>query len=94
MSKKERLLACYSDLQKSAVAYYLNPKGKTHQIFFHHAEQTLKRLSDKKIKWFLKEIQKIKKKMVSDQESVQNPLYLSDDLLTLGILLKNVQITF
>lgn len=81
MSQKD-LLNCYTDLNRSAVSLYLNPKGQNHLIFLNHAIDNLK------IKKYKNILVKIQKKLYSKKISEQEIPYLADQILTTGILLK------
>ena len=80
---------CFLDLQRSAVAFYLNPKGKTHQIFLRHAQKILKGIKNKKAKEFSLKISHIEKEAAYPLKNKKKRINLADKILTLGCLLKN-----
>jgi len=91
MSGKElkiNLLNCYSDLQRAAIAFYLNPRGNNHQVFLSHACQILKKVSGRKAKVFGKLIALLAKKV--DLAPENQKINFADKILTTGILIKGL----
>lgn len=85
---KEKYNNCFLDLHRSAVSFYFNPRGKTHQIFLKHARKTLEKMKSVKARHFSKrifQIEKITTRSPKDRTKVKN---LADKMLTLGLLLK------
>ncbi len=85
MSNKILLNNCALDLQRAAQWYYLNPKGKTHQIFLKHARKILSQGCFPQKEKILKELLKIEKELTICPKRNIN---LADKILTLGCLLK------
>lgn len=83
LNNKKDLQNCFLDLKRAATSFYLNPKGKTWQIFLDHA---LKILGEKeKFQKFVIEIEKIKEKApYAGKKEITN---LADEMLTWGILI-------
>lgn len=88
MLSKQNLLAYnfFLDLQRAATSFYLNPQGKTHQVFLNHAQKTLRNFKSKNGKIFSDKLFQIIKNVNYANE--KNRQYLADQILTLGILLK------
>lgn len=85
MSKQKDLQNCFLDLQRAATAYYLNPQGKTYAIFLNHAYKILQK--KKKLAKFARQIKSLERK--SARAAKEEFLNLADEMLTLGLLLKN-----
>lgn len=76
---------CFLDLKRAATSFYLNPKGKTWQVFLDHALKILQ--EKKKFQKFTTKIAEIKEKAnCADEKQVKN---LADEMLTWGILIKS-----
>ena len=78
MSDKTKLLNCYQDLQRAAVALLRYPTGSTHKIFLNHAVSILRELGDSRIKM----IQKVRVKLNSKLDKKR----IADKILTAGLL--------
>ena len=89
MSYKIEYYNCFLDLYRAAASFYLNPKGKNHQVFMRHALEILKGLKEKKAKKFFLRLKKLKKKTSVPIEDKRDVSRLADEILTLGILLKD-----
>ena len=79
------ILNCYSDLYRASYSLAVNPHGQNHLIFLSHAIKNLK------LNKFKKTLVKIQKKLVSKKVLEQEIPYLADQILTTGILLKQIQ---
>jgi hypothetical protein len=84
---KEQFNHCFLDLQRAAVSLSLNPSGKTHLIFLKHAQKILKALKTPEAKNYLSQISQIEKQIPFSGKEKKTK-YLSDKILTLGILMK------
>jgi len=84
MSDKKDLQNCFLDLQRASVSFYLNPKGKSYWIFLNHAYKILK--EKERTAKFAKQIKTIMER--STQAKKEDVINLSDEMLTLGLLLK------
>jgi len=84
--KKDRQ-NCFSDLQRAATAFYLNPKGKTHLVFLKHARKILNKINNRKLNRFSLEISQLEDKISLSSKSQR--IYIADKILTTGILIKN-----
>lgn len=79
---------CFMDLQRAAVSFYLNPRGKNHKIFLTHAKKILDGLKNKKADTFFLKISQLEKEISvfgKDESQIRN---LADKILTTGILFK------
>jgi len=85
---KEKFNNCFLDLQRSAVSFYFNPEGKTHQVFLKHARKILEKTKDKKAREFSARIFEIEKKTLHPPQDKNKRINLADEILTLGCLLK------
>lgn len=85
---KEKFNNCFLDLQRSAVSFYFNPEGKTHQIFLKHARRSLARIRNKKAREFSARIFQIEKKIGHPPQDKDKRTNLADKILTLGCLFK------
>lgn len=79
---------CSLDLQRAATAFYLHPQGKTWQIFLNHALKILQR--EKRLERFARKLGKIKKQAVQAERN--QAINLADEMLTLGVLLKKLDL--
>lgn len=84
MSEKKDLQNCSLDLQRAAVSFYFNPKGKSWRIFLSHAYKIL--AGKKKLEKFAWQLKAIEKKSVGAKRG--EIIYLADEMLTLGVLVK------
>lgn len=89
MSDKQLILHCYSDLFRSANAYYLNPKGTVHLVFLKHARKVLQSMKSNTTVFWLSKLEKIRNSIKDDVCDKENVAKRADEILTLGILLKN-----
>jgi hypothetical protein len=87
-SLKEKFNNCFLDLQRSAVSFYLNPNGKTHQVFLKHARKSLAEIKNKKAREFSARIFQMEKKTAHHPRDKKRRINLADEILTLGCLLK------
>lgn len=78
----------FLDLQRAAVSFYLNPKGKTHCVFLDHAQKVLGSMESIKAKKFSQRILQIEKEMNRLPMRKNKVRTLADEILTLGIILK------
>ncbi|MCJ7793269.1 MAG: hypothetical protein MUP45_04870 [Candidatus Marinimicrobia bacterium] len=85
---KEKIKNCCSDLQRSAIAFYLNPKGKTHQIFLKHAKEILAGIKSQKAREFSIRISQMETETTHFPKNKKERINLADKILTLGCLLK------
>jgi len=85
---REKFNNCFLDLQRSAVSFYLNPEGKTHQVFLKHARRTLARIRNKKAREFSARISQIEKQTAHPSQDKNKRTNLADKILTLGCMLK------
>lgn len=85
---KEKFNNCFLDLQRSAVAFYLNPEGKTHQVFLKHARGILAKIKERKAREFSARIAQIEKEVIHPPQDKNKRINLADKILTLGCLLK------
>jgi hypothetical protein len=85
-SQKRLWLNCRADLQRAAVALYLNPRGRTHQVFLGHAGEILKKINNRRSRYFNEEISKYSKQADSfaNKKEIIN---LADKILTLGVMM-------
>lgn len=79
---------CFLDLQRAAVSFYFNPKGKTHQIFLKHARKILEEMKSIKARKFSDRIFQIEKATTHSSKNRVEARNLADKMLTLGLLLK------
>lgn len=77
----QKLLNCYSDLNRAAVSLYLAPEGKTYMNFLAHALKILKDMKNEKARGFETEIENMR-------NYGNDPRKVADKLLTIGLLLK------
>lgn len=84
---RKNLLNCYSDLQRAATAYLLNPKGNNHLIFLAHSQTILEKIGRKKAKHFGSLINALERQAPLVKEDKK--IYFADKILTTGILIKN-----
>ena len=89
MSAKRIWCHCFLDLQRAAISFYLNPKGKTHQVFLAHARQILENSNTKKARKLLKKLSQIEREVAHPPQSKKETQDLADKILTLGILIKS-----
>jgi len=87
-SLKEKFRHCFTDLQRSAMAFYLKPKGKTHLIFLQHARKILLETKNKKAREFSNKIFQLEKETTRPLKNKREKINLADKILTLGCLLK------
>ncbi len=85
---KEKLNNCFLDLQRSAVSFYLNPDGETHQIFLQHAQKILREIKDKKSQGFSVRISQLVKETSHLPQNKSERIKVADKILTLGCLVK------
>ncbi|OGM19879.1 hypothetical protein A2686_01395 [Candidatus Woesebacteria bacterium RIFCSPHIGHO2_01_FULL_38_10] len=85
MSEKDKLLNCYQDLQRVAVSYYSNPRGRVHFLFLSHALEILRELKDTRSKGLIKKVKEINNDL---KKGTKSKLKLVVEILTTGILLK------
>ncbi len=83
VATQKALYNCWTDLQRAAMSFYLNPSGKNHLVFLDHGQKIL---SDLKANSFLRKLSDIKEKITT---STFAPVKIADEILTLGILIKN-----
>lgn len=74
------LLSCFLDLKRAATSFYLNPTGEAHRTFLNHAYRLA---TEKDLK---EQIKRIKEK--SAHAKGREVIDLADEMLTLGILVK------
>ena len=85
---EEKLNNCILDLQRSAVSFYFNPKGKTHKIFMQHAKKILAGIKSQKAREFSTRISQMEKETTHFSKNKRARINLADKILTLGCLLK------
>jgi penicillin-binding protein-related factor A (putative recombinase) len=85
---KEKLNHCSLDLQRSAVAFYLQPKGELHQVFLQHAQKILREIKSQKATEFSEKISQLEKETKRPLKNKREKVNLADKILTLGCLLK------
>lgn len=85
---KEKFNNCFLDLQRAATSFYLNPKGKTHQVFLQHARKILGEMKSIRARKFSTKILEIEKEAACLPKSKSKTKDLADKMLTLGLLLK------
>ena len=89
MSRQQIILSFYSDLCRAATSFYLNPYGKTHQIFLRHALNLLQKENKGIDNVFIKKLEDLLVKTNrTNMTNTSNPSYLADSIFTLGMLLK------
>lgn len=86
---KKSFLNCYSDLQRAATAYLLNPKGSSHLVFLAHSRKILEKISRKQTKYFGSLINSLERQAPLVKEDQK--IYFADKILTTGILIKNLR---
>ena len=87
-SSKKDFSNCFLDLQRAAIAFYLNPRGKTHQVFLKHAQKILRKIKGVKARKLSTKILQIEREIAflpKDNIKVRN---LADKMLTFGLLSK------
>jgi len=84
MSNHKDLQNCFLDLKRAATSFYLNPKGKSWQIFLDHARQILEEKKD--FGDYITKLKDIKEKAVNVKK--REIVNLADKMLTHGIILR------
>lgn len=84
-TSKADLQNCSMDLKRVATSFYVNPKGKTWQVFLDHALRVLgeKRQYEK----YATEVENLKKKAIcAGKDEIKK---IADEILTCGILMRS-----
>ncbi len=79
---------CFSDLDRAATSFYLDPKGENHAIFLSHALKIIQEINDTNLGIFKNKILTFKRLTSKNKLSKKERLNIADEILTTGVLLK------